>query len=180
MRRSHFARGFSLIELLAAIGIIACLAGLLLPSVDTVRERADTVNCASNMHQIGLAAMLYAGDHDQRLPVIEPWPSQPVYSATDSAQSIGTALEAYGITDKTLTCNTDVKNDNYHAKEGSSYQWFPGASDQNIQAINLRFGAMPETITLNKLMLAFDYAEIHHNLANVLFGDGHVAGAVTH
>ena len=66
--------GFTLVEMLVVIAIIAILAALLLPGLSRAKETARRTSCSSNLRQVNLAIHLYADDCLDSLPVL-PYPN---------------------------------------------------------------------------------------------------------
>ncbi len=69
MKISPFHSGFTLVELLIVIAIIALLAAILFPVFARARENARRASCQSNMRQLALGITQYTQDYDERFPI---------------------------------------------------------------------------------------------------------------
>jgi prepilin-type N-terminal cleavage/methylation domain-containing protein len=67
-RNFNVAKGFTLLELLLVIGVIAILAALVLPALGRAKARAQQPVCMNNLRQIGLAIRMYAEDSSDAFP----------------------------------------------------------------------------------------------------------------
>ncbi len=159
---------FTLIELIAVIGIIALLAGLLFPVVARVQDGADTTKCLSNLKQISASINLYCAEHNNELPSIETDPTFPVYPEGTKVEPIGIVLKPYGVTPAVLTCPADLKaklNYTKNAADGksffeekmSSYEWRPLFDGELINAPKIYTPRGAFNVPMNRVRLLVDF-----------------------
>jgi len=80
-------KAFTLVELLVVIGIIAVLIGILLPALSRAREKAKTVQCATQLRQLGIGLQVYSVNSRGVLPA---------WSSTQIAGGNGTGRDSQG------------------------------------------------------------------------------------
>ncbi len=96
------ARAFTLIELLAVLGIIAILSTLIFTALNMVIQQAEKPACMTNMKTLHMALATYLTDNQK-------WPQVPVGTELDSPEEGAwwrTTLAPYGMGDKTWSCPT--------------------------------------------------------------------------
>ena len=88
-RFNRQSSGFTLVELLVVIGLIAVLMSLLLPAISRAQQQANAVVCQSNLRQIGMSLLNYADGHDGWLyPSDMGWDLQHVYPDPVTGQMV--------------------------------------------------------------------------------------------
>ncbi len=109
MKRIH---GFTLIELLVVIVIVAILAGLLLPTMASVREQGRRIQCLNNLRQHGIAWQMYLEEHNSSFPLFAS-PGDNIPGTTSQFEFGGKGRLGYLLTkDRVLNKYLDITSDN--------------------------------------------------------------------
>lgn len=194
----HPGCAFTLIELLVVLGIVAVLAGLLLPALSRSKAQAYNAVCLNNLRQLGVATRLYSDNNQEHLPSAEILPTQPI-DPQNPLPRICDVLAGYvgrtaGPNTNRVTvfkCPVDITG--RFAAQGSSYEWNAELNGHRMDETrtdsafllleqgNPAAGITNFVLTLppGTTPLLLDYDEFHPRPPkpgkNVVYMDGHVA-----
>ena len=176
------------------IAIIAILAGMLLPALNSAREKARRISCVSNLKQIGLAAKMYSGDFNEKFPTANYYIKNSDNSVVantgfHNGPSITLLMsQGYSTDYKTYVCPSgtlDGKKPATHAPATDSADYWLGAAAGQIAQSNLSYAfiaGMNENDSPDS-GLAFDAGyEVastksnHEKYGSILFVDGSARG----
>jgi prepilin-type N-terminal cleavage/methylation domain-containing protein/prepilin-type processing-associated H-X9-DG protein len=133
-RRSSRHGGFTLVELLVVIGIIALLISILVPSLSRARETTQRIACLSNMRQLGMAMIMYTQENRGKFPAVglgqpEDW----LYGAVGRNRNEGRLVKYQGgrFIENLYRCPTDTAQNRVSRGLDFSYSvnwnicWYP-------------------------------------------------------
>lgn len=163
----RFSKGFTVLEILVVVGIIAILGGLLVPLFGRTRAEARRVICAGNLIQIQRAMVMYADDHYSTFPELAS--RQSINSGKASLRDTLLPL----LRDERIFKCPDDKQD-FYTKEGASYEWNALLNNKS------KDGPAEALVGPSLTPMLYDYENFHidpgngYGGKNVVFCDGHV------
>lgn len=188
------SRGFTLVELIATLGVTAVLAALVASGTTKAIQKSKSVKCASNLRQLGMAAFQYAADNNMCLPVTSHQNNDIRFADFKGKASWTTTIQTYAGGKIVFKCPSDeiprtytyVLNDFLTPSSGLEY-WrlsrlerpsrtllFTEAARTYANSDHYHFADSKGQVISPSVFLQQVGATRHEKAANYVFADGHM------
>jgi prepilin-type N-terminal cleavage/methylation domain-containing protein len=160
-------RGFTLLELLVVIAVIALLAGLLLPVLSRARAEARRTECKSNLGQLHKALTMYLPVNQSQYPRLA---SRPTLAPNEAR--LRDVLAPWTGEARVFRCPGDDQK--FFENEGASYEWNALLNGRRQD------GPVEQIFGPSRTPMLYDYEDFHpkggsYGGKNVVFSDGSVS-----
>jgi len=170
--------GFTLIEILAVIATIGILAAMIFPVFARAREQARSVICANNLHEIGMALQMYAGDWDGHYPPQEDNLAPIARRIGEDATFRCPSARYAGLTKKDIQRLEKAKHVEYlrprRRQPSELDQWTPVIADRVLLGSDYYYHAGLTNEAPGDALLAAEREASHMGRAQVLYASGRV------
>ncbi len=176
MKDRRSVSGFTLVELLVCMAIVAILAAMLFPVLSQARARGRAGVCQANLHHLGLAVLMYCSDHDNVLPptFYVVWYPGP----RGRAFYIMKILEPYFVDNRVIHCPEEQPGSRwgYGVNPWVRYCPIEQLGDPCGTIVMADNSGMPTHVgpPLGPVLTKDNPVERHLGMANFWFADGHV------
>jgi prepilin-type N-terminal cleavage/methylation domain-containing protein/prepilin-type processing-associated H-X9-DG protein len=163
-------RGFTMIELLVTIGILALIMAIAIPSYLRMTRSAAAIKCTGKLHAIGVGLSTYLIDSGAKMPVMASSRDSKKKPTEIELPTIDLVLAEYINDEEAFHCPSDHR---LFAKTGSSYFWNSVVNGQPTGALNF----LGLTKSHSGIPLVSDKENFHEHIGdgvNILYADGHV------
>jgi prepilin-type N-terminal cleavage/methylation domain-containing protein/prepilin-type processing-associated H-X9-DG protein len=177
MARNASSKGFTLVELLVVIGIIAVLIAILMPALVQARKNANVTVCANNLHQLTASVFVYCNEYDNWLPYDEE-DANGVKFWTRLSEGGGIPIQNDVFTGTIWTCPfVDMDGFGPHSTVAPDWECQYGIND-NLRGLASQTYSSPGVPIGTASFLPPNGAPMHHltdaNANTVLMGDATV------
>ena len=159
-------RGYTLVEILVAISLIAALGAISYSLVQKAIQRAYAMHCTGNLRSLGEALQLYAADHQGNFPTLVA----ARHDKDSQEAALDNTLDEYADNPEVFHCRAD--HGGFFEKTGCSYFWNTVMNDQNIASLSFL-----TTRDATRIPVISDKENFHRYQGievNILFADGAV------
>ena len=164
------SRGFTLVEIIVVMAVVAILGLIAFPVTSRVIESGRATACVSNLRNLGVALDLYLGEHNQIMPTLQAGRQ----STSQDIPVIDNTLNAYVRDARVFVCPSDTQG--IAAASGTSYFWNSALDGESVAQLHF---ILSNSVGQNsEIPVLSDKAAFHPytaNKVNLLYADGHAS-----